>query len=523
MRYQQKKRGGSLTLIILITIFLLNPVTCDVVQNILPKSHVRTVRVKTEFRDSNSNGNVYDVAIISTEFKNGFEISTHKDKRTDGVTRLRCGTTLYESHNFMDNQEGRVYSYESASEHPAILLALLQCTRSRTCSSSYNDRVLYNFIILKQREFNSYIQMSDSIWNIQVENITNCELIVLIPEEQTIIPPRVIRDKKTKNIMYGVSHLISDDSMSCTDNKHSNETMMRSVVLPNLAQHLDNLLHERASSGACIDVTFSSSSTTTTISSSSSPPPPPPTTTTTTTNNDDVKFFNDQFLETSTGIQTKFSFIMDPLMKVLPIDLLTDIVGSLVATGIIGNDLEHTTAETASALLEMEITNVLVSGLTHRVRTSLIDTLTETISESASESIALDMKRQVSSTLTSSMSTEMTRQIDRDVAEYLPSRVNAFAPARLARKLVSSLGLVLTKSLSHTIVPSLIQTTGHSPLQDYYCYYCYHFQRYCQYCHYAPSQLYYAEYYTTYYSNYYATYYSDFFQRESDIAWANSS
>ena len=511
----------SMFIMILLDILIISNIIHATSMNI-PTSHVRTIRVQTEYRDSHTDKHVYDVGLISTETKNGFEIVSEDEIIDDasGTTRIRCGTTLYESHDFMNNQEGRFFSLSSASDHPAVLLALLQCTRSGTCSNK--DKFMYNFIILKQKLANAF-HMSESTWDIQVENISNCELIFLNKEKQTIFPTRTIRDKKTRALISGISPLVLDNPVSCTKIIHSNETMMRSVVLPGIVRvvvslslsislthdintptqirHLDNILHERASRGECVNISFSTNESSNTNKEEE---------------HENVKFFNNQFLETSGKMKTSFSFIMDPLTKVLPIDMFTDVVGTLVATGIIGNDLEHSTAETASAVLEQELTNVLVSGLTNRVRKSLIDTLAESISESASESIALDMKRRVSSSLTASISTEMTRQIDRDVAEYVPSRVNAFAPQRLSRKLVSSLALVLTKSLSHTIVPSLIQTTGHSPLQDYYCYYCYHFQRYCQYCHYSPSQLYYAEYYTTYYSNYYASYYSDFYQRESD-------
>ena len=158
--------------------------------------------------------------------------------------------------------------------------------------------------------------------------------------------------------------------------------------MPTQIQHLDNILHERASRGECVNTSILSTNESSTTNQEE---------------DNNVKFFNNQFLETSGKMKTSFSFIMDPLTKVLPIDMFTDVVGTLVATGIIGNDLEHSTAETASSVLEQELTNVLVSGLTHRVRTSLIDTLAESISESASESIALDMKRRVSSSLTASI------------------------------------------------------------------------------------------------------------------------
>ena len=114
-------------ILILLKILIISNVICVTSTNI-PTSHIRTIRVQTEYRDSHTDKHVYDVALVSTEIKNGFEIVS-KDKITDDAswtTRIRCGTTLYESHAFMNNQEGRVFSLSSASDHPAVLLALIQ-------------------------------------------------------------------------------------------------------------------------------------------------------------------------------------------------------------------------------------------------------------------------------------------------------------------------------------------------------------------------------------------------------------
>ena len=79
------------------------------------------------------------------------------------------------------------------------------------------------------------------------------------------------------------------------------------------------------------------------------------------------------------------------------------------------------------------------------------------------------------------------------------------------RKASNSLNTLLGKSLTHSIVPTLLHTMSHNPLQDYYCYYCFHHKTYCQYCNYAPSQLYYAMYYAGFYSTYYTNYYPEAF------------
>ena len=50
-------------------------------------------------------------------------------------------------------------------------------------------------------------------------------------------------------------------------------------------------------------------------------------------------------------------------------------------------------------------------------------------------------------------------------------------------KINAGLMHVLPRSVVQSLVPSLVHTMSHSPLQDYYCYYCYHHNVYCSYRH----------------------------------------
>jgi hypothetical protein len=77
---------------------------------------------------------------------------------------------------------------------------------------------------------------------------------------------------------------------------------------------------------------------------------------------------------------------------------------------------------------------------------------------------------------------------------------------------------ILPRALAYSVVPALVHTISHSPLQDYYCYYCFKHKAYCSYCHYAPQQLYYAQYYTEYYVEYFSQYYA----AKYSVAWQRS-
>lgn len=90
------------------------------------------------------------------------------------------------------------------------------------------------------------------------------------------------------------------------------------------------------------------------------------------------------------------------------------------------------------------------------------------------------------------------------------------------------LARLLTRSLSHTVVPALVHVVTHSTLTDYYCWYCFKQDVYCEYCQvttlrargccwcasqrltrwgsraqYSPMQNYWAMYYAGYFSTWY--------------------
>ena len=114
----------------------------------------------------------------------------------------------------------------------------------------------------------------------------------------------------------------------------------------------------------------------------------------------------------------------------------------------------------------------------------------------------------VSNDLPERLAMPIAARITEETVNQVPLKMGKKAPDHTARLLAKTLSNTLSRSLPHAIVPSLMHTVSHNPLQDYYCYYCFHMKTYCQYCTYAPSQIYYAMYYTGYFSTYYSSYYT---------------
>ena len=98
------------------------------------------------------------------------------------------------------------------------------------------------------------------------------------------------------------------------------------------------------------------------------------------------------------------------------------------------------------------------------------------------------------------------------IADRIVKTVSRSTASRISELTTPPALHLLTRSISHAVVPTLVHVLTHNPLMDYYCYYCYHKKLYCSYCQYQPSQLYYAQYYTGYYSTYYSDYYTDWFK-----------
>lgn len=490
----------------------------------LPRiANVSHVRIVVEHRERDTYA--YDVRVVSVRFKGPYDVLVFGKDNVQGegsvglggTARLVCDKDVYESHQSSPRLStarhvalDTMVPIENAYIHPATALASVYCHDLGFCGGQGNDSLVAEFLVVtRYRETtNGRAEWTSTAGNSD-GSLDGCEVRFLPPQKQTIFAPRCIAPRsgrRKRRCVDGSVRLKRHDpswaDVNDVDISRTRSTTMNATLV-NVTSHFDEVTVRKASRGRCVRMSPLVADDTSNGRNDSK------------IQRDNAYF--DKFVELSAGAHasTAFSFVIDPIKKVLPIDLFTNVVGGLVANGVLNNHVEHTTADTSQAVLKMEITNLVVQGLTSRVRESLISSLTETIYESASESITLDMRRRVSSSLTASLSRVLTESIDRDVAERLPLIVDNVAPDRLTRVLLSNVAPLITKSLSHAIVPSLVQTITHSPLQDYYCYFCYHHGAYCTYCHYAPVQLFYAQYYAEYFSSYYGNYYASSAYRES--------
>ena len=69
----------------------------------------------------------------------------------------------------------------------------------------------------------------------------------------------------------------------------------------------------------------------------------------------------------------------------------------------------------------------------------------------------------------------------------------------------------LTKSLTHSLVPTLTQSLSGTSDQYHFCQMCKSKSKYCNYCYSSPRGMYYTIYYSTYYSDWYSNYYAKYY------------
>ena len=210
----------------------------------------------------------------------------------------------------------------------------------------------------------------------------------------------------------------------------------------------------------------------------------------------------------------KFDLFVPILQQVTP--MLIGLVGQ--QTGDVQQPAKKRILEegvqTSSADIAHQVYIQLFQALKGHILETSLPPLTETIGENVGESVIELVKSSLLTSLPPKIKMPIAQTITENVQQAVPSMIEDQTPKHAAVLLAKSINHRLPRALAHSIVPSLIQTLTHNPLQDYYCFYCYHYKTYCQYCNYGPQQIYYAMYYTGYYSTYYTDYYVDWMYRK---------
>lgn len=210
----------------------------------------------------------------------------------------------------------------------------------------------------------------------------------------------------------------------------------------------------------------------------------------------------------------KFDLFIPVLQQIIP--FLISLVG--IEAGGVGQKAKRQVlgegVQTASADIAHQVYVQLFQALKAHMLETALPPLTETIGENVGESVIELVKSSIISSIPDKIKMPIAEVLTKNVQNAVPTMIDDHTPKYTAVMLAKSINHRLPRSLAHAIVPSLIHSLTHNPMEDYYCYYCFHHKTYCQYCNYGPEQLYYAMYYTGFYSTYYTDYYVDWMYRK---------
>eukprot|EP00939_MAST-03C_sp_MAST-3C-sp1_P001465 g1465.t1 len=472
------------------------------------RGHVEIVKVAVKERgDVGSRTRVYSVAVISIDVGEPYEIEWHQTSagmksmirthNATGILRLICGTDIFESHSLLipaQNASFLALPHQLVAEDDASKYLPTHLANFGGLDSFVSDRgggegvavdtFLRAFLVTEAEgeRTDRFPRFSSSTFSDE-SNLKACRLKVLRPSEQSLARKKVVRTKSGVD-RYGVYTLDLDTLKTDKEDEPLNNPEISnspSAVSPHwrkqIRERYFESLVERSKQGNCVRHPKVSPA----------------------------------FLQIMA--KSRARGILD---GILPIDSIASALGNSLA-GAFAGGMESSAADLSTAVLQTEVGSGLVEQISTMMKETLLVSLSETIVDTTSETIAAGLQQRVAYYLTSSLSRELTRAIDRRVAERVPEEIGERAAGRTALLLMSGLAQTLSRSVSQSLVPALLHTISHSPLQDYYCYYCYHHGVYCSYCHYAPLQLYYAQYYVSYYAPYYGEWSSNFFKRALDL------
>ena len=197
-------------------------------------------------------------------------------------------------------------------------------------------------------------------------------------------------------------------------------------------------------------------------------------------------------------IKTPVSDVLKPVMKLTGaflgetlVEPIKEQMGELTSAGMVDQ-------------IDEGLSGALIRSLSKGIPATTLETIPFVVSEGLAESLMLYITEQVTNEITGPLADRLADAL----GETIPAELDTDGVAKLAERVSTVTIHSLTRSVTHSVVPALVHTLTHSPLQDFYCYYCFHHKAYCQFCQYAPQQLYYAMYYAGFYSSYYSSYYA---------------
>jgi hypothetical protein len=142
------------------------------------------------------------------------------------------------------------------------------------------------------------------------------------------------------------------------------------------------------------------------------------------------------------------------------------------------------------------IEDAIVEGMTERLATEIANAVSPPVSDKVSKAINPQMKDTLMNVL----------------EQTLPVRLEESLPYSISKLMVVDLIDKLTKSVTHSLVPSLTRAVSTTYQFSYFCFLCTKYKMHCMDCEHLQISQYQVQYYGVYFSSYYATYYGDYYK-----------
>eukprot|EP00943_MAST-04B_sp_MAST-4B-sp1_P002719 g2719.t1 len=229
----------------------------------------------------------------------------------------------------------------------------------------------------------------------------------------------------------------------------------------------------------------------------------------------DMLHLQTQWMETGTFMDA-ITEIIDPILALIWEALMGNwlLHEATQTVGMVMEEVPDPIAENVHTTMQHLLAPMIGGMLPEKVMSAVHEQLPDSLIEAVTAALNEIVPGMITENLAPVLVTSLTKSLSQSIGVSATKEMGE----HLSRKSANTLTTILGKSLTHSIVPTLLHTMSHNPLQDYYCYYCHTHKTYCQYCNYAPSQLYYAMYYAGFYSTYYTNYYPEAFAAAEEQA-----
>ncbi len=182
--------------------------------------------------------------------------------------------------------------------------------------------------------------------------------------------------------------------------------------------------------------------------------------------------------------------------------------------GVIGSVLQNQFTYSLVPGITESITKDLARMIPAHMKVTVPTAIAEIVKDQLPPIVAKHVGQRVTWTVANQLTQDVVDHVTGPVAEITIRKLALTIPGKVAYLTNRQLTPMLTKSLTHSIVPAISYTLEKSPLRVSWCEACRDHNKLCEYCWQNPTNIHNGFYYAGYYSTYYADYYNRYFDGE---------